>query len=74
MHRRWKNSEMTKFKYKSMIIGCGKIGSFSDEDYFLSHANAYKKNRNFKLVCGVDIKKKIEKDLKINIKLSHQKI
>ncbi len=66
-----KNLEMNK--YKSIIVGCGKIGSLSDEDYFLSHANAYKKNRNFKLVCGVDIKKANRKKFENKFKVSSSK-
>lgn len=49
---------MKNYKLKSMVVGCGKIGSLNNEKYFLSHANAYKKNRNFELLCGVDINKK----------------
>ena len=45
-------------KFKSIVIGCGIIGSGNYKDYKNSHAYAYKKNKNINLVCGVDTNKK----------------
>ena len=44
-------------KYKSIIVGCGKIAGLCDDNtaYVYSHAKAYSLNANIDLVCCCDL-------------------
>ena len=50
-------------KIKTLIVGLGKVGFEYDKNHIqsshiLTHSKALKKNKNYKLIGGVDIDKK----------------
>ena len=61
-------------KIKTLIVGLGKVGFEYDKNHIqsshiLTHSKALKKNKNYKLIGGVDIDKKKEFYFLKNIKL-----